>query len=73
MQCTINIKRQLVISLMVEQKFWSLIPAYTKNRLMFWSNDKELSSEADAIDLNSLKKNIKQQSLIYVEKHITRY
>ena len=73
MQCTINIKRQLVISLMVEQKIWSLIPAYTKNRLMFWSDDKELSSESDAIDLNSLKKNIKQQSLIYVEKHITRY
>ena len=28
---------------------WGLIPAYTKNCLVFWSGDKKLSSGADAI------------------------
>ena len=31
-------------------------PAYTKNWLVSWSSDKELSSRADTIDWNSLKK-----------------
>ena len=38
--------------------FKSSIPAYTKNQLVSWFDDKELSSGADAIGWNSLKKNI---------------
>ena len=41
---------------MVEWDIWGSIFAYTKNRLVSWSNDKELSSGADAIDLNLFKK-----------------
>ena len=35
-------------------EIWGSIPAYTKNWLVFWSNDKELSSEADVISWISL-------------------
>ena len=41
---------QLVKSLMVEQKIWGSISAYTKNQMVSWFDDKELSSRADAID-----------------------
>ena len=34
--------------------------SYTKNWLVFWSNDKELSSGVDIIDLNSLSKKKKK-------------
>ena len=44
----------MVKSLMVEYKIWGSIPTYTKNWLVSWSIDKELSSGADAIDWNSL-------------------
>ena len=33
------------------------IPTYTKNWLVSWSDDKELSSRADTISWNSLSKN----------------
>ena len=36
------------------------IPAYTKNWLVSWSGDKELSSGVDAIGWNSLKKKKKE-------------
>ena len=38
---------KLVKSLMVEKEIWSSIPAYTKNRLVFWSDDEKLSSKAN--------------------------
>ena len=41
---------------MVVQEIWSSIPAYTKNRLVSLSDNKELLSEADTIGWNSLKK-----------------
>ena len=34
----------------------TLFPAYTKDRLMSKSDDKELSSEMDTIDWNSINK-----------------
>ena len=42
------------------------IPAYTKNRLMSWSDDKELSSGADAIRWNFLKKKKKKSLFHYL-------
>ena len=47
---------QLIKFFMVEKEIWGSIFAYTKNRLVFWSNDKELSLKADVISWNSLKK-----------------
>ena len=35
------------------------MPAYTKNRLVSWFDDKELLSGADIIGWNSLKKRVK--------------
>ena len=49
---------QLVKSMMVEQVIWGSIPAYAKYWLVSWSDDKELSSGADAIGWNSLKKKV---------------
>ena len=48
---------------MVKQEIWSLIPAYTKNWLVSWFDDKKRSSEADAIGWNflSLKKKKKKK------------
>ena len=40
----------LVILALLTSKFWSSISAYTKNQLVCWFDDKELSSEADAIN-----------------------
>ena len=53
---------QLVKSLMVEYEIWGSILAYTKNWLVSWSDDKELSSGADAISWNSLSKNKKEEN-----------
>ena len=36
-------------------------PAYTKNWSVFWSDDKELSSRADFINLKSLSKKKKKK------------
>ena len=47
---------QLIKSLMVIQEIWGSIPTYIKNWLVSWSDDKELSSRADTIGWNSLKK-----------------
>ena len=43
---------------MVECEIWdlTLIPVYTKNQLVSWSNDKVLSSRTDVINRNSLLK-----------------
>ena len=46
----------MVKSLIVEQEIHGSIFAYTKNWLVFWSDDKELSLGADAIRWNSFKK-----------------
>ena len=41
---------------------WRSIPAYAKYRLVSWSDDKELSSGANDISWNSLKKKTKLKS-----------
>ena len=50
------IYRLKVSTLISSNKIWDSIPAYTKNLLVSWSDNKELSSEANAISRNSLKK-----------------
>ena len=40
---------QLVKSVIVEKEIWDSIPAYIKNLLVSWSNDKKLSLGADII------------------------
>ena len=41
---------------MIIQEIWGLIPAYTKNWLVSWFDDKEQLSGADVIGWNSLSK-----------------
>ena len=41
---------ELVKFFIVEQEIWGSILVYTKNRLMSWADDKELSSGADTIN-----------------------
>ena len=43
---------------MVVLEIWISILAYIKNWLVFWSDDKELSSETEVIGWNFLKKHI---------------
>ena len=50
------VKSQLIKSLMVELEIWGSIRVYTKNWLVSWSDDKELSSGADVIGWNSISK-----------------
>ena len=50
------IYRLKVSTLISSNKIWDSIFAYTKNLLVSWFDNKELSSEADAISRNSLKK-----------------
>ena len=50
------IYRLKVSTLISSNKIWDSFPAYTKNLLVSWSDNKELSSEADVISRNSLKK-----------------
>ena len=45
---------------------WGPIPIYTRNWLMSWSNNKELSSRVDALGWNSLKKGL--QNKFYLKK-----
>ena len=41
---------ELVKFFIVGQEIWGSILVYTKNRLISWYNDKELSSRADTIN-----------------------
>ena len=52
---------------MVVEKIWGSILAYTKNWLVSWSDDKELSLGADVIGLNSLKKKKKKKGKLKCE------
>ena len=47
---------QLVKSSIVEKEIWDSILAYTKNHLVYLSDNKKLSSGAGIISWNSLKK-----------------
>ena len=57
------IYRLKVSTLISSNKIWDSIPAYTKNLLVSWSDNKELSSEANAISRNSLKKFKKKKAI----------
>ena len=50
---------------MFYKKFGVQSPPTPKNWLVSWSNDKELSSGADAIDWNSLSKKKKDYEINY--------
>ena len=43
-----------------------LISVYTKNRLVFWYDDKELSLRADAIDCETLSLSLSKKKIIII-------
>ena len=57
---------QPVKSSMVEKEIWGSILAYTKNHLVYLSDDKKLSSGAGIISWNSLKKNKIKKKTSYI-------
>ena len=63
---------QLVKSSIVEKEIWDSILAYTKNHLVYLSDNKKLSSGAGIISWNSLKKKKKdkKENKLYLQQWI---